>query len=433
MSPVHIRLWGQTVGAITLDPSSPAAFFEYDADFMDSGLNVSPLMMPLADGVYNFPDLGRINAFEGLPGLVSDSLPDKFGKQIINRWLSDQGREPNTATPIERLCYTGTRAMGALEYFPALGPSPEEGSQLEVARLVHLANEVLSDRSGLDTSLDDSKGFHDILLVGTSAGGARAKAVVAWNPATNEVRSGQVDTAAGFQHWLIKFDGITGNRDKELADPQGYGCIEYAYHLMAREAGITMSDCRLMEENGRHHFMTRRFDRLPDGQKLHMQSLGAMAHLDFNDAGAHSYEEALLVARRLDLSAADREQLTRRALFNIVARNQDDHVKNIAFLMDKQGTWSLSPAYDVVYSYNPTGAWTGQHQMSLHGKRDHFTRADLKTFDQFALLPRGRALRILDEIISVVRRWPDFAETAGVGEESMRKIRKAHRLDFPAS
>ena len=271
------------------------------------------------------------------------------------------------STPLERLCYTGARGMGALEFRPATGPRPRRATRIQVDALVELASRVLSARNELAASFSDDQAesaLRDILQVGTSAGGARAKAVIAWNQETNEVRSGQVDAGEGFGYWLLKFDGVSGNRDKELEDPKGYGLIELAYHHMARDAGIQMSECRILQENGRHHFMTRRFDREADGGKRHMQSLCALAHYDFNAAGAYSYEQALQVIRRLDLSMDTVEEQFRRMAFNILARNQDDHVKNIAFLMDRDGRWSLSPAFDVTYSFNPRGVWTGQHQMS---------------------------------------------------------------------
>ena len=274
------------------------------------------------------------------------------------------------------------------------------------------------------------KALADILKVGTSAGGARAKAVIAWNRRTNEVRSGQLPAGPGFTYWLLKFDGVSGNKDKELEDPQGYGAIEYAYSLMARAAGITMTECRLLEEHGRRHFMTRRFDRLDDGSKLHMQSLGALAHLDYNQAGAYAYEQAFLTIRQLGLPMAATEEQFRRMLFNVVARNQDDHVKNIAFLMNKAGEWRLAPAFDVTYSYNPSGSWTATHQMTINGKRDGFLKADIRAIGKSAGLKQGRADTLLDEVTAAVERWPEFAARAKVPEDVTEKIRQAHRLDL---
>jgi serine/threonine-protein kinase HipA len=388
--------------------------------------------MPLSEQVYTFPALARAS-FHGLPGLLADSLPDRFGNALIDAWLATQGRTPASFSAVERLCYMGARGMGALEFLPALGPKPGKATHIEIDALVQLASAVLTHRNDLQASFGDAArglALSDILRVGTSAGGARAKAVIAWNRATNEVRSGQVAAPAGFEYWLLKFDGVAGNKDKELEDPQGYGAIEYAYHLMAQAAGITMSECRLLEENNRRHFMTRRFDRLPDGAKLHMQTLGALAHFDFNRAGAHAYEQALLTIRQLGLPLTAVEEQFRRMVFNIVARNQDDHVKNIAFLMNPQGEWSLAPAFDVTYSFNPAGLWTASHQMTLNGKRDNFTRSDFAQSAKAALLKRGRAAKIIDEVQAAVRSWPAFAAVANVAPAWQKKIQQTHRLVF---
>lgn len=409
------------------------AAFQYDPEFAGSGIEISPLTMPLSNRVYAFPERSR-NTFHGLPGMLADSLPDKFGNALINAWLATQGRTPESFGAVERLCYTGTRGMGALEYAPALGPRPRKATRIEIDALVRLASDVLTHRGDLQGSFHSAareKALQDILRVGTSAGGARAKAVIAWNRETNEVRSGQIAAGEGFEYWMLKFDGVAGNKDKELEDPKGYGAIEYAYHLMAQAAGMTMSECRLLEENDRRHFMTRRFDRLPGGEKLHMQSLGALAHFDFNQAGAYGYEQALLTIRQLKLPMAAVEELFRRMVFNIVARNQDDHVKNNAFLMDKQGRWSLAPAFDVTYSYNPTGTWTATHQMTLNGKRDGFTMADFRACAKSALMKRGRAEAIVEEVQQAVKRWPEFAAKAQVVETWQGPIQKSHRLSFP--
>lgn len=429
----RVQLWGRTIGAVSLEEGRDVAAFEYDPEFVGSGIQLSPLVMPLGRWVHQFPELPR-NTFHGLPGLLADSLPDKFGNALIDAWLAMQGRTPESFSAVERLCYTGTRGMGALEFAPVLGPKPRKASKLEVDALVRLAGEVLTHRGRLQGHLHaagKAKALRDILTVGTSAGGARAKAVIAWNPQTHEVRSGQITAGDGFEHWLLKFDGVAGNRDKERDDPTGYGAVEFAYHRMAKAAGITMSECRLLEENGRRHFMTRRFDRLAGGEKLHLQSLCALAHFDFNQAGAYGYEQALLAIRRLQLPMSAVEEQFRRMVFNLVARNQDDHVKNIAFLMNPLGEWSLAPAFDVTYSYNPAGAWTGTHQMTLNGKRDGFTREDFVQCARSALMKRGRAATILEEVQATVERWPEFAAEAGVPDGWRDKIQKTHRLSFP--
>jgi serine/threonine-protein kinase HipA len=426
----EVRLWGRSIGAVSVEDARSAAAFQFTDEFTRSGIQVSPLRMPLSDRVYSFPGLAR-ETFHGLPGLLADSLPDRFGNALIDTWLASQGRSAESFNAVERLCYIGSRGMGALEFAPAQGPKSRTSEPLDIAALVQLASDVLSQRSGLRHSMasaDTAETLRDILRVGTSAGGARAKAVIAWNRQTNEVRSGQLAAGDGFDYWILKFDGVSGNRDKELEDPTGYGSIEYAYALMARAAGIDISECRLLEENGRRHFMSRRFDRLSGGEKLHMQSLGALAHFDFNLAGAYSYEQALQVMRALDLPMASIEQQFRRMAFNIVARNQDDHVKNIAFLMDKQGRWSLSPAFDVTYSYNPDGLWTATHQMSMNGKRDDFTLEDFRTCAKFASMKRGRAEAILDDVIAAVKRWPEFAEQAKVLPQWREVIAKAQRV-----
>lgn len=428
----EVRLWGRTIGAVSMGEGREVATFQYTPEFARSGIEVSPIVMPLRRESYAFPGLAR-ESFHGLPGMLADSLPDKFGNALIDAWLAKQGRAAGSFNAIERLCYTGTRGMGALEFLPVMGPRKRKAEALDVAALVQLASDVLTHRGNLQGRFEGrrmSKALLDILQVGTSAGGARAKAVIAWNRKTNEVRSGQMAAGPGFTYWLLKFDGVAGNKDKELEDGQGFGAIEYAYSLMARAAGIEMNECRLLEEGGRRHFMTRRFDRLEDGGKLHMQSLGGMAHLDFNQAGAHSYEQAFLVMRQLGLPVAAREELFRRMLFNVVARNQDDHVKNIAFLMNKKGEWRLAPAFDVTYSYNPAGAWTGVHQMSVNGKRDGFVMGDFVAAGRTAGLKQGRAKVMLGEVVEAVSGWMGFAKKAGVAVETARRIERAQRLGF---
>jgi serine/threonine-protein kinase HipA len=415
-----------------MDEGRDYASFQYTPEFAASGIQLSPITMPLSRRIYESPELPR-GTFHGLPGLLADSLPDRFGSALIDAWLATQGRRPGDFNAIERLCYTGTRGMGALEYAPALGPKPGRSTKLNVDALVELASEVLTHQENLQGHFarrSTGKALADILKVGTSAGGARAKAVIAWNRRTNEVRSGQLPAGPGFTYWLLKFDGVAGNKDKELEDPRGYGAIEYAYALMAMAAGLTMTECRLLEGHGRRHFMTRRFDRHDDGTRLHVQSLGALGHFDYNQAGAYSYEQAFLTIRQLGLPMAATEQQFRRMLFNVVARNHDDHVKNIAFLMDKTGAWKLAPAFDVTYSYNPSGSWTARHQMTLNGKRDGFSKADIRAIGRTARLKQGRAENLLEEISAVVDRWPEFAARADVPGAVSRKIRNAHRLEL---
>jgi len=428
----EVNLWGRTIGAVSLEKGSDVAALEYDPAFAKSGIQVSPFVMPLSGDVFTFPEISR-PTFHGLPGLVADSLPDKFGNALIDAWLASQGRSAGDFDAVERLCYVGSRGMGALEFVPAARLAPSASTAIDVAALVQLASDVLTHRNNLAASFagaERERALKNILRVGTSAGGSRAKAVIAWNPNTNEVRSGQATVTPGFEHWLLKFDGVSGNKDKDMDDSQGMGAIEYAFFLMARAAGITMSECRLLEENGRRHFMTRRFDRRSDGQKVHMQSLCALAHFDFTQAGAHSYEQAYLVIRQLGLPMAATEEQFRRMAFNVATRNQDDHVKNIAFLMDKEGRWSLSPAFDVCYSHDPQGKWTVTHQMSINGKRDGFTLDDLRACARTALMKRGRAEAIWDQVRAAAARWPEFADKAGVNEARRAGIGGEMRLSL---
>lgn len=420
----RVLLWGRDIGAVSWLPERNMGVFQYTSEFSQSGIEVAPMMMPLRDTPYEFPSL-PIQTFWGLPGLLADSLPDRFGNALIDAWLASQGR--SQFTPVERLCYIGTRGMGALEFKPML--TDENNKQVDIDALVTLANRVLDERVSLKGKFtgEDEQAIGNILHVGTSAGGARAKAVLAWNPETGEFRSGQLPATEGFSQWLMKFDGVDGNRDKEAADPMGYGRIEFAYYLMARAAGIDMEECRLYEEGGRAHFMTRRFDRPAEGGKLHMQSLGAMLHYDFNMAGAYAYEQAGQLMRQLRLPMLQIEQQVRRTYFNVLARNQDDHVKNIAYLMDRTGQWTLSPAFDVAYSYNPSGDWTHQHQMSVNGKRSDFHVDDLIQFATVIGIKVTKAKQLLGEVSAALNEWPNFAEQAKLPCLTTEKIAEAHR------
>lgn len=429
----RVLLWGRTIGAVLLEDGEETAVFEYTPEFAASGIQVSPLAMPLRDRPYSFPALSY-ETFKGLPGLLADSLPDRYGNALIDRWLARQGRDPESANAVERLCYMGVRGMGALEFAPAKGPDPSPEEDIQIAELVELASAILSERDEFETTLAagaEEDGLLEILSVGMSAGGARAKAVIAWNGETRQVRAGQVDAPPGFEHWLLKFDGVEAGSEREgLAGSEGYGAIEYAYSEMALAAGVEMAECRLFEENGRRHFMTRRFDRPTGKTKLHMQSLGGLRHFDFNLDGAYSYEQALMTIRSLGLPMEVVEQQFRRMAFNVVARNQDDHVKNIAFLMDRSGAWSLAPAFDVTYAYNPRRRWTSRHQMSLNGKRDEFSLDDFLRCAERVSMKRGRGRAILEEVTEAVAEWPRFAGAADIPADEIERIGRAHRLDI---
>jgi serine/threonine-protein kinase HipA len=426
----EVRLWGGTVGAVTLEEGEKIAAFEYDPGFVARGLSISPLLMPPSAGVFRFPDLST-KTYYGLPGLLADSLPDKFGMALIDTWLASQGRKPESFNAVERLCYTGAQGMGALEFVPATRPDNGRTGSIRIDHLVDLASKILLHRKKSSAPLpgiDGMPAFKDLLAVGTLAGGARAKAIITWNPLTQEIRSGQAQDQEGFEHWLMKLDGVRGNRDKEVDDPRGFGAVELAYFRMAVDVGITMSDCRLLEEKGRRHFMTRRFDRLPGGKKIHMQSLCALAHYDISRAGIYSYEQVFQVIRKLGLPVGTIEQQFRRMVFNIITRNHDDHAKNIAFLMDEEGRWSLAPAFDITYSYNPTGAWTSCHQMTMNGKRDGFALKDFKACALAAAMREARAEAIVREVIKIVAQWPDYAEEVGVSKPLRELIGKNLRL-----
>ena len=411
-----IKLWGIKVGAVVWDESRMLGTIEFEPSFTKHGLDIAPVTMPLADiavgnRIFSFPGLSR-ETFSGLPGLLADSLPDRFGNALLDKWLAEQGRTKQSVNPVERLCYTGSRGMGALEYEPAMSLiTKSSDNRIEVERLVELARLVLQEKAGLKGEIADNKikGLNDIIKVGTSAGGARAKAVIAYNETTGEMRSGQVDASEGFTYWLIKFDGVSNT---QLGDPEGYGRIEFAYYLMAKDCGIEMAECRLLEDSGRAHFMTRRFDRSETGERYHMQTLCGIAHMDYNDSLSYAYEDAFEVMRILRLPYPDAEQMFRRMVFNVLARNQDDHTKNISFLMNKSGNWKLAPAYDVTYAYNPESRWVFQHQMSVNGKRQDISNDDLAKVAHNMNIKKYAD--VIDEVTNTVFNWKKYATNTGV-------------------
>lgn len=423
MTAAEVWMWGTRIGTVVFDTENAIGSFEYDPVFLRSGIEISPVTMPLSERVYSFPELNR-DSFYGLPGLLSDSLPDKFGNAVINAWLQTQGRTPESFDPVERLCYTGSRGMGALEYIPSRGPSMEESEPIEIERLVKLASDILKDRENMHIDVGEDT-MREIIRVGSSAGGARAKAVIAWNEKTGVIRSGQIDAGKGYGYWLIKFDGVSNNGDKEGEDTPQHTRIEYAYYLMAKGAGIVMNECRLYQERGRYHFMTRRFDReIESGRKIHMQSLGGIAHFDFNQPGAYGYEQAVRVMRQLNLSNREICQFYRRMVFNVFAKNHDDHVKNISFLMDRSGRWTLAPAYDMTYAYNPDGMWTRTHQMTIHGKREHIEKADLMAAAKTMGVRKTEAEEAIEAVQSSITKWYEYAEQAELKEIAARRISK---------
>lgn len=411
------------VAAVFWDAERRVAVFEYTPEWIASGIELAPLQLPLRKGPRQFPQLHA--SFSGLPGLLADCLPDTYGHTLIDEWIRRQGRDPHDFSPVERLCYVGRRGMGALEFRPHLRKGPSKAEKIDVDRLVELASEALQTKEGLSSTLQNEDDLNEILRVGTSAGGARAKAIIAWNPKTNEVRSGQSEAPKGFEHWLLKFDGVSTSFEG-VRDPQGYGRIEYAYHLMSREAGITMADCRLFEENGRAHFMTRRFDRDEQGRKIHMASLFGMAHMAYCAPGEHShaYESVFETLRKLDLGPAQMQEAFRRMAFNILGCNRDDHSKNFAFLMDSDGQWQQAPAFDVTYAHNPEpGRWTAMQQMSVMGRRENITCEDLIACGRLcnvATVPKLKSM--LDQVMSALQNWPQHAATAEVQDQQASAI-----------
>ena len=414
---IQVYAWGEFVGALALDPRLGFYAFEYDPRWLRTGRELAPLQMPGSASPYVFPSL-PVETFQRLPALLADALPDRFGNALIDAYLAGKGVDKARITAIDRLAYMGERSMGALSFKPTRGPRKLKPTVVEVSQLVGAARAALQGQFGDDRQTEAA--LTQLIHVGTSAGGARAKAVVALHPVTGELRSGQLSADPGFEHWLLKFDGV--GMDHELGTGGHYGRIEYAYHLMARSAGIDMPDCRLLEENGRAHFMIQRFDRDAASDKLHMQTLCAMDHLDYNQRGTHDYAQLFQVIDRLRLGPATRAEAFRRMVFNVVAANCDDHTKNHSFLMDRAGQWRLSPAYDVTHAYNPQGAWTHQHLMSVNGRFSGITRQDcLAVADRF-LVPDAKS--VLRQVAEAVRQWPVFAQQAGLPEDEARRVER---------
>ena len=421
---VDVSIWGMKVGALVWDAAAGMAVFEYDSKFRRSGLELAPLTMPMAMGnrPFSFPT-NRTECFKGLPGLIADSLPDKFGNQIITEWFTRQGLPVGEITPLERLCYIGQRGMGALEFNPNKASAQlNESTEIYVEELTKLAEDIFTKRETFQERMyQEDKTILDILRVGTSAGGAKPKAIIAYNEQTGEVRSGQVRAPKGFGYWLLKFDGVTYSEHGSIMEnPKGIGNVEFAYYQMAKACGIEMTECRLLDEGDNHHFMTRRFDRTNDGEKIQMLTAAGLAHLDRDQR--HSYEEIFGIVRRMNLPMEASVQLFRQMVFNVVARNNDDHTKNFSFLMDNNGRWRLAPAYDLCYSYNPDSRWVSRHQLSLNGKQDDFTRNDLLVVgEKMGIRQCGE---IIDEIVDVVAQWKRFATDCGVRDSHISEIDK---------
>ena len=424
----EVNIWGKLVGAVAWDDTTGYATFEYDPSFKQSGWDLAPITMPLSDNrrLFAFPELSNFrqtgyNTFKGLPGLLADALPDRYGSQLINQWLAQQGRPQDSMNPVEMLCFIGTRGMGALEFKPAVFKETTRTFSIKMDSLVETAKKMLDTKEAFNTHLDkeETQAVREILRIGTSAGGARPKAVIAWNEKSGEVKSGQTKVPKGFEHWLIKLDGVS---DVQLGDSHGYGRVEMAYYNMAKACGIDMMPSRLLEENGRAHFMTKRFDRAENDVKHHVQTFCAMKHVDYTAVSSFSYEQLFQCMRELKLTYADAEQLFRRMVFNVIARNCDDHTKNFSFMLKQGGKWELAPAYDVCHAYRPGSIWVSQHALSINGKRDKITKADLLVVG--ASISCKKAPEIIDEIAATVQQWKYFADAVSVNTTLRDEINK---------
>jgi serine/threonine-protein kinase HipA len=428
MNTAFVKIWGEAAGAVAWDEKSGIASFEYDPAFKKLGWELSPLKMPLTpeQKIYSFPELRKerdsvYDTFKGLPGLLADMLPDRYGSELIYSWLAQQGRPENSMNPVEMLCFIGKRGMGALEFEPAMQKQSINTFAVDIDNLVEIAGKMLSKKEAFVTNLKsgEEKAMREILKIGTSAGGARPKAVIAYNEKTGEVRSGQAKAPEGFEHWLLKLDGVS---KVQLGATHGYGRVEYAYYLMAVDCGIEMMPCRLLEENDRAHFMIKRFDREGSRTKHHIQTFCALKHFDYNRINSYSYEQLFQTMRELKLTYAEAEQMFRRLVFNVIARNCDDHTKNFSFILKQDSRWELAPAYDVCHAYRPGSEWVSCHALSINGKRDNITREDL--------IEIGRSIRnkkageIIDGIYNKVRQWDLYATEAGVDKEKKQEIGK---------
>lgn len=421
-----VKIWGQTVGAVAWDSDSQYASFEYDPAFINKGWDLSPIKMPLSQGkrIFSFPDLRKpkdseFDTFKGLPGLLADVLPDKYGNALINSWLAQNGRPSDSMNPVEQLCFIGTRGVGALEFEPSTMSTAKNTFKVELESLVAVAQKMLAYREDFKTDLsqDETKSMREILKIGTSAGGARPKAVIAYNTNTGEVRSGQTLAPKGFKHYLIKLDGVS---DAQFGQSHGYGRVEMAYYHMALDCGIGMMPSLLLEENGRAHFMTMRFDRDEGNTRHHVQSWCALTHRDFNDVHSFSYEQLFQTMRELRLSYPEAEQMFRRMVFNVVAKNCDDHTKNFSFMLKQAGAWTLAPAYDLCHAYRPDSVWVSQHALSINGKRQNITRDDLLAVAKQMNIKKAAA--IIDNVVAVVSQWPQYAKDQGVDKQKIKAI-----------
>jgi len=423
-----IKIWGETIGAIAWDQDQQLGLFEYDAKFVQKGWDLAPLKMPITSSqtIFSFPELrpsrnSEHNTFKGLPGLLADALPDKYGNQLIDIWLAQQGRPEKSMNPVEQLCFIGSRGMGALEFEPSQLKEKQNTFKVEVESLVDIARKMLNNRNDFNVTIKGAQeaAMKQIITIGTSAGGARPKAVIAYNKKTGEIRSGQSKVPNGFEHWLIKLDGVS---DIQLGDTQGYGRVEMAYYLMAKACGINMMPCELLEENGRAHFMTKRFDRSEGNIKHHIQTFCAIKHFDYNEVNSFSYEQLFQTMRELRLSYQEAEEMFRRMVFNVLSRNCDDHTKNCSFRLKQNGTWELAPAYDICHAYKPDSIWVSQHALSINGKRKNITLDDFLTIGKSMNIKNAKD--IIMQVGETVSEWDKFAKQAGVDAAKKMAIKE---------
>ena len=424
----EVKIWGELVGAVRWDTVTQLASFQYAKKFLEKGIDLSPIKMSVSNGdrIYSFPELRKgkdeqTATFKGLPGLLSDALPDKYGNQLINIWLAQNGRPPDSMNPVEQLCFIGSRGMGALEFEPAYVKTSKQTFAVEIKSLVKVAHKLLSERESLEVNLheEEQKAVEQILKIGTSAGGARPKAVIAYNKKNGDVRSGQTIAPKGFEHWLIKLDGVS---DTQFGSSHGFGRVEYSYYLMAKDCNIQMMDCKLLEENGRAHFMTKRFDREGHDAKHHIQTFCGIQHFDYNNLYGYSYEQLFQTMRILKMTYPEAEQMFRRMVFNVMSTNYDDHTKNFSFRLKQGGRWELSPAYDVCYSYDPDNIWVSQHTLSINGKHKEITKSDLMTIAKTNNIKLGQ--NIIEEVKDIVCNWSKYADKAKVSTDLKKSITK---------
>lgn len=427
-----VKIWGELVGAVRWDDQQKLGYFEYHPNFVKKGWELSPITMPITNGarVYSFPELrsprNADDCFKGLPGLLSDALPDRYGNALINSWLSKMGRNSNSMNPVEKLCFIGTRAMGALEFEPNTLNQTTKASSIEIDSLVKTAKRILEEREQFSSALsqDDEQSMMDVLRIGTSAGGARPKAVISFNPKTKEIRSGQSKTPKGFDHWLLKLDGVSG---AQFGESSGWGRVEFAYYLMAKDCGIDICESQLLEENGRAHFMTRRYDR--DGNtKHHVQSFCGLRHFDFNDMQSYSYEQLFETMRMLRLSYPEAEQMFRRMVFNVLSINFDDHTKNFSFMLKKDAKWQLAPAYDLCFSYDANNFWVNQQTLSINGDREGIGREHFKKIAKENSIKK--ADEIIDQVLASLKKWESYAEAAKLREDLYSRIKSKLRISI---